>query len=55
VLPTPGIQMLFGCFTVLLSRPPKEEKDYNKFMAITRKFGYSKQSILEFKRDIQDY
>jgi len=39
----------------ILSRLPKEEKYYKNFVAMSRRFGYSKQSILEFKREVCDY
>jgi len=38
-----------------LSRLPKEEKYYKNFVAMQRKLGYNKQSILEFKREVYDY
>jgi len=39
----------------ILSRLPKEEKYYKNFVAIQKRRGCSKQSILEFKREVQDY
>jgi len=39
----------------ILSRLPKEEKYYKNFVAMSRRFGYSKQSIFEFKREVCDY
>jgi len=39
----------------VLSKLPKEEKYYKNFIAMTRRFGYSKQTILEFKKEVYDY
>ncbi len=39
----------------VLSKLPKEEKYDKNFIAMTRRFGYSKQSIQEFKKELYDY
>ncbi len=39
----------------VLSKLPKEEKYYKNFIAMTRRFGYSKQTIREFKKELYDY
>jgi len=39
----------------VLSKLPKEEKYYKSFIAMTRRFGYSKQTILEFKKEVYNY
>jgi len=38
----------------VLSKLPKEEKYYKNFIAMTRRFGYSKQTILDFKKEVYD-
>ena len=39
----------------VLSKLPKEEKYYKNFIAMSRRFGYSKQTIAEFKKEVYDY
>ena len=39
----------------VLSKLPKDEKYYKNFIAMTRRFGYSKQTIMEFKKEVFDY
>jgi len=39
----------------VLSKLPKEEKYYKSLIAMTRRFGYSKQTILEFKKEVYNY
>ena len=39
----------------VLSKLPKEERYYKNFIAMTRRFGYSKSTILEFKKEVYDY
>jgi len=39
----------------VLSKLPKEERFYKNFIAMNRRFGYSKSTILEFKKEVYDY
>ena len=39
----------------VLSKLPKEEKYYKNFIAMTRRLGYNKQTIVEFKKEVYDY
>jgi len=38
----------------VLSKLSKDEKYYKNFIAMTRRFGYSKQTIMEFKKEVFD-